>query len=157
MYTLRIDVLNAAQLDGATPLDLTTAIRGSVDPNVKKVGMEIVTVPLTALFGLLDPGEVFGAKQIPLRLTSLTVVPGDGSADLGVGDEVRLVAPGGTEERLIDLTRDDGVQTIIDTVIPIGYRLAFDTTPGSSSGPYRVQLGFLPIQTPSNRFGTQGD
>ncbi len=157
MYTVRINVLNAAQLDGVTPINFTTAIRGSVDLDVKKLGMAVVTIPDTAQFGLLDPGEIFGARQIPMRLTSLTVVPGDGSDDLGIGDEVRLVAPGTTQERIVDLTRDDGVQTLIDTVIPIGYKLAFDTTFGSSVGPYLIQLGFLQIQTPSNNFGTQGD
>ena len=156
MYTLRIDVLNAAQLDGTTPLD-STAVRGSTDPEILRLGIELVTVPLTAQFGLLDPGQVFGASQIPMRLTSLAVVPADGSPDFAIGDEVRLIAPGGTAERIVDLTRDDGVQARIDTIVPVGYLLAFDTTAGTTVGPYRIQAGFLPVQTPSDRFGTLAD
>ncbi len=155
-YTLRIDVLNAAQLDGTTPIG-PTAVRGSNDPEVIRLGVELVTIPLTAQFGLLDPGQVFGSRQIPHRLTSLTLVPGDGSDDFAIGDEVRLIAPGGTEERIVDLTRDDGLQPLIDTIIPIGYLLAFDTTAGTTVGPYRLQLGFLPILKPSNRIGSQAD
>lgn len=157
MYTLRIDALNPAQLDGTTPLDLTTATRGSSDPNIQRLGLELVTIPVTDDFGLLNPGEVFGATQIPLRLVSATVLPGDGEDDFSSGDEIRLVGPNGTEERVVDLIRAKGISNLIDTVIPIGYGLAFDTTSGTSAGPHRIQLNFLQVQKPSNRVGTLAD
>ncbi len=157
MYQLRIDVLNTAQLDGVTPLDLSTAVRGSTDPAVIALGLEVVTVPVTANFGVLDPGEVFGAQQIPMRLVSSAVLPSLAGTAFQAGDEIRLVAPGGQAERLVDLVAGVGVINLLDLVIPIGYTLAFDATSGGSVGPYRIQLGFMQIQKPANRFANLGD
>ncbi len=156
MYTVRIDVLNPAQLDGVTPLNLATATRGSSDPAIKSLGLELVTVPVTDNFGVLDPGEVFGAQQIPLRLVSATVTPADAGTAFGAGDEIRMTAPGGQSERIVDLNRGAGVNNSLDLVIPIGYTLEFDATPGGSEGPYRLQLTFAQIQKPANRFGNLG-
>ncbi len=157
MYQLRIDVLNPAQLDGVTPLDLATAVRGSTDPAIIQLGIELVTVPVTDNFGVLDPGEVFGAQHIPMRLVSTAVLPADAGAGFSAGDEIRMVAPGGQAERVVDLVRGTGVNNLLDVVIPIGYTLAFDATPGASVGPYRIQLSFMQIQKPVNRVANLGD
>ncbi len=157
MYTVRIDCLNPAQLDGVTPLNLATATRGTEDPAIKALGLELVTVPITDDFGVLDPGEVFGAQHIPLRLVSVSVTPADAGAAFGAGDEIRMVAPGGQTQKIVDLNRGAGVNNLLDLVIPLGYTLAFDATAGGSEGPYRVQVAFAQIQKPSDRFGNLGE
>ena len=98
----------------------------------------------------------FQTQNKSTRLVSLAVIPATATSFDG-SDAVYIIAPGGNRVKILDLARDNAIFPAIDLPVPVGHKLGFDTTGGAISGPYRIDMSFLPINRPGDFFGNLGD
>lgn len=146
MYTVRIDVLEPAELDGATPLDLFTATVTVPETPLNIAG---VVVPVGTPFGIFDPGEILHKQNVAMRLVSL-VVQNDAGTTLVAGDVVRLEGPdlpagGNQDAAFLDLSVGDGLIPLSGLLVPVGHTLSFTTAGSGAVGPFRIQMGFSEV------------
>jgi hypothetical protein len=165
MQTVSLVIMNTAPLDGTTELDLSLAAVRSVngrstDPSYfgeRATFVQQITLPAAAgTFGVYDPGLGYLEQNKASRLVSLSVVPAVATS-FNVADKVSIVGPAGNVTKAIDLARANGIFPALDLPIPVGHKLAFDTTTGAAAGPYRIDMTFLPINKPEDFFGNIGD
>lgn len=165
MQTISLRILNTAPLDGSTELDISKAnVRAangqSNDPahfGERPTYIQEIELPASeGPFGIYDPGLGYLEQNKAQRLVSLSVVPAVATA-FAVGDRVLLVGPAGNTTKILDLARDNGIFPAIDLPVPVGHKLAFETTSGGAVGPYRIDMTFLTIDDPKDFFGNLGD
>ncbi len=160
MYTVRLNIENASPLDGVTPLALSESSVRTQDGKSNHpqyfgedpTNILTVNLPPSFRFGLFDPGEVIEQRNKNLRLISLTVTPGIATG-FALGDIVQLVAPEGSRSDLVDLARQRGVYNLLDQVIPVDHKIAFNTETSAAEGPYRIDMTFIDITKPDQFFG----
>ncbi|KKL63369.1 hypothetical protein LCGC14_2175800 [marine sediment metagenome] len=147
LYTVRINVANAAPLDGVTPIDLATAT-----VTQSKTGDRTVEVDIPAdAFGILDPGELVDQDGKIFQMLSLSVIS-DATPIHAAGSEVRVQSSPTTaavtrEVQAVDLDGSPGIFPSLSKLFPVGHKIVFDTVAdGGASGPHMIQIGLCSLE-----------
>lgn len=157
--TIRILVNSVAPLDGATPIDLATAVI-TQDP---VTGETVVSLPAQA-FGSFDPGVVLGGLVKSNHLVHLSVQSKGGA--YGAGDVVRLAGPrGGALSSPVLSARPTRIVVPLDAAgmlgvlpndsgqlpeglavpVPVDHVIEFDTAAGAVAGPHTILMTLIPV------------
>lgn len=146
-YTVRIDVLNTAPLDGTTFIDFT-------DPDTSVVQSDdrfVVTLQPSLNFGAFDPGDLVGLPSVPYLMLSVTVVAPTMPMP-GAGGLVALAGPSAvdapiTNRNIIPLLSPLGEGILLQSeLIPFDHLIKFFTDLGDP-GPYRIVMTFEPFRS----------
>lgn len=138
-YTVQIDKLGAAFLDGATGLGAVTPVQG--DDIIQ------VTIPDGTNFGAFDPGELVMLPNVPFLLLGVSIVA---AVTPFTGGTIRLVGPqasGGSavNRKAFSLLALGGSSGIVQTpqLMPFEHILSFTTV---DAGPYRIIITLEPFR-----------
>jgi hypothetical protein len=147
-YTVQIDVLNPAPLDGVTPINFN-------DPAVVVTQNDdrfVISVPPANAFGFFDPGEVVGLPNLPyLMLAAAIAAPT--MPFVGVAGVIRSVGPQASgalfaTRKVLNLLGPGLAQGLLlaaPELIPFNNGLGF-VTDVADPGPYRIVLTIEPFR-----------
>lgn len=152
---IRILVNSVNPLDGATPIDFTTAVVTD-DP---VTGEKVVNLPAQD-FGLFDPGSVLPGQTKSLHITHLAVQSKGGAYQ--AGDSVLIAGPQGgpvgapvltarPTRTILDLSSGPGIVNDSGLVpeglcvpCPVDHVLLFNGVVGAVAGPHTILVSLDP-------------
>jgi len=153
---VRILVNSVNPLDGATPIDFTTAVVSN-DPITGEI---VVNIPADD-FGLFDPGSVLPGQTKSVHITHLAVQSKGGVYQ--AGDSVELAGPQGgpvgapvltgrPTRSILDLSSGPGIANASGLVpeglcvpVPVDHVLLFDGVAGAVAGPHTILISMDPV------------
>lgn len=146
-YTVQIDVLDTAVLDGTTFIDFTNPGTSLVQSDDRFV----VTLQPGLNFGAFDPGDLVGLPSVPYLMLSVSIAAP--TMPMAAGGTIALAGPAAvgspiTNRKLLRLLGPPLGEGILlqPELFPFDHILKFFTDPGDP-GPYRIVMTFEPFRS----------